>query len=339
MSEQLTVNTGRSDIEEFILNSWRPEEFKNGQPYYDGHPCPLSSADLRTNAFLQREEWESLDAAIVARAKQRLNIYGDLISMGLRSQGSVAEWYSKWRVASEVTAAAVTMDFETDPEGDRPDHKIYGVPVPIISKAFSIGRRELASARASGTPLDTSAAEECATSVAEMVEQIIVDGNTSIVVQGDSIPGLRTVTGRYNPAAAGDFGTLSNIEPTFVEDVLPTMHTRRYHGPWNFYMHPTQYGEMQQRYTDGSGARALQELLALPEINAIKPNDLMTAGEFIGLQMTRDVIDYREALSLETRRWEHPSGSRLFYVVLLMGTPRLKINYATQTGVAHVTGA
>ena len=337
--EQLAVNAGRESVEEFILNSWRPAEFRNGQPYSsDGHPCPLSSQDLRTNAFLQREEWEALDAAIVKRAGQRLNIYSDLIGMGLRSQGSLAEWYTKWRVEDEVTSASVSMDFETDPEGDRPDYKVYGQPVPIISKAFSIGRRELATARASGTPLDTSAAEACAAAVAEMVEQIIVDGNTDIVVNGAPIYGLQTIAGRYQLTAAGDFGTLSNIEPTFVEDFLPTMHGRRFHGPWNIYIASTQYAQLLQRY-DSTGARALGELLALPEINAIKPNDMVDAGEFLGVQMTSDVIDYREALSLETRRWEHPSRSRMFYVVCLMGVPRIKTQYGGYSGIVHGSGA
>jgi len=339
MEENLTINAGKTAIEDMILNSWKPAEFRNGQPYgADGHPCALSSQDLRANAFLQREEWEALDAAIVKRAAQRFSIYNDLMAAGLRSQGSVSEWYTKWRVESEVTAASVSMDFETDPEGDRPDYKVYGQPVPIISKSFSIGRRELATARASGTPLDTSAAEACGAAVAEMVEQIIVDGNTSVVVNGAPIYGLQTITGRYAPTAEGDFGTLSNIEPTFVEDFLPTMHTRRFHGPWNIYLHPTQYGELMQRY-DSTGDRALGELLELPEINVIKPNDLVDAGEYIGIQMTSDVIDYREALSLETRRWDHPSGSRMFYVVLLMGVPRIKTQYDGYVGVVHGSGA
>jgi len=336
--ERLTVNAGQAGIEEFILNSWRPDEFRNNQPYYKGAPCPLSSADYRANAFLQREEWEALDAAIVKRAAQKFNIYADLTSMGLTTRGSIAEWYTKWRVESEVTAASVTMDFETDPEGDRPDFKTYGQPVPIISKAFSIGRRELATARASGTPLDTSAAEACAAAVAEMVEQIIIDGDTSVVVNSAPIYGLQTIAGRYQLTAAGDFGTLSNIEPTFVEDMLPTMHGRRFHGPWNIYIHPTQYGEGNARYTDGTGSRGWQELLALPEINAVKPNDLVDAGEFLAIQMTSDVIDYRLALSLETRRWEHPSGSRMFYVVAMMGTPRIKTQYDGYSGIVHGSG-
>jgi len=338
MSEELTINAGREQIEGFILNSWRPAEFRNGQPYgADGHPCPLSSQDLRTNAFLRREEWEAMDAAIVRRAEQRLNIYGDLRSMGLISPGSVAEWYTTWKVESEMTAASVTMDFETDPEGDRTEFKVYGQPVPIISKAFSIGRRELATARAAGVPLDMSAAEACGAAVAEMVEQIIVDGDTSIVVNSAPIYGLQTIAGRYQLTAAGDFGTLSNIEPTFVEDFLPTMHGRRFHGPWNIYMASTQYAQLLQRY-DSTGDRALGELLALPGINKIVPNDMVDAGEFLGIQMTRDVIDYREALRLETRRWEHPSGSRMFYVVCLMGVPRIKTQYDGYSGIVHGSG-
>lgn len=337
MSKNIVTCSAGADTVELLTNSWRPARFKDGLPYDEqDRLCTLSERDLRSNAFLQRSEWETLDAAIIPRAEQRMNILSDLTSAGLITQGSPAEWYSTWRVASEVVEADVSMDFETQVREDRPDMKTYGVPVPIMSASFSIGRRELMTARANGTPLDTSAAEASGVAVGEKVEEIIIDGNTSIVLQGNSIPGLQTLAARYQGSAEGDFGILSNIYPTFL-DLIAQMGALRYHGEFNVYIANNQYNEMLEVY-DSTGETALERVLRLPKISAVKVNDLVDDGEFLAVQMSPDVIDYREALSLETRRWEHPSGARMFYLVLLMGAPRLKTDYEGTAGIAHYTG-
>lgn len=326
----LQVLNNAEDVAQFVTNSWRPAKWKNGRPYD-------RQGNLIANAFLNREEWEMLDAAIIRRARQRLNVWNDVLSAGLRSPGSLAEWYTKWRVASEVTAAEVTMDFETRIEEDRPDTKTYGVPVPIISKMFSIGRRELLTARANGTPLESMAAEEAAIAVSEKAEKMLIDGETGVVIQGSSISGLRTLSARYQGSAQGDFGTLSNIYPTFI-DLITQMGALRYHGPFRVYMANAQYNEMLEVYTD-TGETAMERVLRLPKIASIEVNDLMAAGEFVAVQMDSNVLDIREAMPLQTRRWEAPNGTRMYFAVMMAAAPRLKTDYAGYSGIAHYTGA
>lgn len=333
MLDTVRIMQDAQSVGEFVTNSWRPKFWtKDGQTPLDNNKRPI------TNAFLNQEEWERLDAAIIARAQQKLNVWGDVVGAGLTTQGSLAEWYSKWRVASEVTAAEVTMDFETQVGEDRVDRKTYGVPVPLISKSFSIGRRELLTARASGTDLEDTEAMAATDAVTEMAEQILIDGNTDVVIQGNSIPGLRTVSARYSTSANGDFGTLSNILPTF-QDLLGTMADRRYRGPFRVYMARQQYFELLDYYSDGTGDRALDRILAYPQIQSVDWNSLMTDGEFVAVQMSRDVLDIREAMSLQVMRYEHPSGQRAFFNVVMAAVPRIKTDYAGYTGIAHIDSA
>lgn len=326
------IMTSPQTIGEFVTNSWRPKFFdKKGQPL-DQNKRPIA------NALLNREEWERLDAGIIARAKQKLNAWGDLVSSGLTSPGSLAEWYSRWRVASEMVAADVTMDFETQVDADRTERKTYGVPVPLISKTFSIGRRELLTARASGTSLETSEADAATDAVVEMAETMLIDGNTNIVIQGNSIPGYRTLSARYTTTAAGDFGTLSNVYSTFTA-LLSVLADRRYNGPYRVYMARTQYFEMLDYYSDGTGDRGIDRVLALPQIQSIDWNHLMTDGEFVVAQMSRDVVEIRQAMPLQVMRYDHPSGQRAFFVVVMAGVPRLKTDFAGYSGIAHITAA
>jgi len=327
---------------DFITNSWRPYNWnKSGQPVDTLGRSMVHPRALATNAFLSREEWEVLDKAVYAMGKQRLNAYQDLVDARLTRPSTLAANYSKWRVASERIAADVTMDFRTRLSSDRTDKKTYGVPVPIISSTYSIGRRELLVSRSAGQRVEVFEAEEATAAVIEKAEDILINGNTNVVVSGSSISGYRTLAARDTGTAAayggGDFGTITNIYPTFV-GMMSALAAKRFYGPFNCYIHNTQYHEMLEVYSDGSGQTALERVEAIPSINSVKANDLMgTAGELLMVEMNTNVVDLEIAMTLENRRWESPDGSAMFFVVMMSTVPRLKTNYQSNAGIAHAT--
>jgi len=331
MTLQVDILQDADAVRDFVTNSWRPAQFsKDGQLAYDHR------GKLITNAFLNQEEWTRIDSAVIMRAQQRLGAFGDVLSAGLLQTTTLAEEYSKWKVASERIAADVTMDFRTRVDEDRTERKTYGVPLPIISTKFSFGRRELIVARASGSQIDTTEAEAAAQAVAEMAEVILFDGST-VAIQGNPIYGYENVAGNYDGTAEGDFGTLSNIYPTFTA-MVTVMSGRRFYGPWNVYISPTQYFQMLAYYSDGSNQTALQRVLSIPSIRSVVPNDLVAAGEFVAAQLTSDVVDIKQAMPIQTRRWESPDGSGVNYCVMMAATPRIKTDYAGYSGVAYYTG-
>jgi len=336
MLHPITVNILQDPaaLEDFITNSWRPHGFSP-----DGRAVD-ANGQIIGNAWLNREEWERLDAVVMAMGKQRLGAWQDVINAGLRSNTTLAEEFSKWRVASERTEATVSMDFRTRVDYDRTDRKTYGVPIPIFSAAFSMGRRELAVVRATGGDVETFEAEQAAEAVAEKVEATLVNGNTDVVIGGSSIAGYTTLSARDTGTAAayggGDFGTITNIYPTFT-GMMAALAAKRFYGPFGCYLASTQYNQMLDFYSDGSGQKALDRVVGLNEIQFVKPHDLMTDGELLMVQLTRDVVDVRIGLSLETRRWETPSGSEMHFLVVFCGTPRVKQNYEGNAGIAHAT--
>jgi uncharacterized linocin/CFP29 family protein len=338
MTFQTEMRVGQAAAAEFVTNTWRPDGFKNGVPVdVEGYPL-ISNRALRTNAFLNREEWERLDEVIVARIEQEFQVIADIQAAGLTSSTTVAEWHSKWRVASEVPYADVNMDFETRVDEGAVDMKTYSVPIPIIAKKFSIGRRELISSRTHGSDLDTRNAEEAAKAVAEKLEYITINGWTDVSVAGNTIPGLRTLSSRYTDTADGDFGTISNIYPTFRK-ALAGMAAERYRGPFTVYMANNQYFEMLEHYSDGSSQTALQRVLTLPQITAIRRNDLMTDGEFVMVQMDSRVLDLRVAMDMETRQWDAADGSRMNFYIAMSAVVRLVTDYNGDAGIGHITGA
>lgn len=295
------------------------------------------------NSMLSKEEWAILDRAVVQRMKLRLRAVAALRAAGLVQETSYANMLSQWRVASERSVATVSMDGRTRTTLDRQDKHTYGVPIPIIHDAYSIGRRELLASRTMGADIDVSEAAAAASNVAEMMETMVFSGASNIVVAGSTIYGLTTHPSRLTDTAAnfaggGDFGTVSNVLPTFL-GVIAAMGARRYHGPFRVDISNTQYVQLLARYSDGSGQTVLDSVLALPQIDTVEPSDFLTDGSMTLTQMSADVIDIVQAgNTVENREWVAPDGEELFFKVMAVMAPRLKPDYAGYLGVAHITG-
>lgn len=307
----------------------------------EGFPTVQKRGELSVYSLLRKNEWEELDSAVISMVKLRLNGIQDLRDNNLvQPLGGLGTMVTQWHVASEKPLATVSMDGRTRGNRDRVDLKLYGVPVPIIHDEYEIGARELEASRRLGDTLDVTEAQASAEAVAETLENMYFNGDATVVVGGATIPGLTTLSGRLTGTAAsfggGDFGTISNILPTFT-GVLGGMAARRYYGPFGFYLSNTQYFQMLAFYTDGSGQTALQRVLQMPQIKFVKPSDSLADGYLSGVQLTKSVVDLATALDVTNREWTSGDEMALHYKVLMAAVPRLKLDYAGYAGVVHVT--
>jgi uncharacterized linocin/CFP29 family protein len=334
-----------------LIGSSRPHGFKPMRignqtlflPVRDARgTLAVNEQQIANNAFLAREEWELLDTTVYAMAQRTINAWADIAgNAALVMNGNLATMSSKWAVDSEMSAQAdVHMRLAARREHDRTDKQFYSIPIPFISKGFDIDARELLSARQAGRDIDTTEATEATRVVVEQAESIIMNGITDPVVLGGTILGYRTLPARLTGTAAsfggGDFGTISNIRPTF-RGVLSALSQNRYDGPFHCYVAKEQYWEMQARFSDGSGQTALETVEAFPEIIDVKKNDEVPDGEMVLVQPTKTVVDLFLALNLEVRQWEAVDGSAMHFLVIMAGAPRVKRDYDGNAGIAHVT--
>ncbi len=295
---------------------------------------------MRVNSLLDIREWAELDREIFEMVKLRLNAVDDLSAAGLTSTTNLGEMLSQWRMATERVRPSVNMDGRSRANRDLTDRIINSVPIPIFRTDYEIGLRELDASRKLGTPIDTFEAGEAANAIVEEQERMLLNGNANVVVQGNTIFGYTTLPARDTATAAvyggGDFGTISNIEPTFL-GMVNALAAVRYFGPFTCYVSLTQYSQMLAHYTDGSGQNALDRVLTLPMIDSIKSNDLLADGNVVMVQLTRNVVDWRVGLSLENREWTTGDGQALMFAVLAAAAPRLKTDAAGNAGIAHAT--
>jgi len=294
-----------------------------------------------TNSLLRKDEWEMLDDAVQIAATgefnaiQRLN--GDpQLRKQLNSMGVLVAQYNQ---GSEMSRAAVSLSGRAAQDLDRQDYNLTGVPVPVIHKEFQIGMRELEASRSYGSGIDTTNAFEASRVVTEEAERLFSAGNTNIALNQNILYGVTNEPNINTGAAVGDFGTLSNIVPTF-RNMIIAMAAANYFGPYEFWVARTQYNEMALNFhSDGTGDSGLTRVLKMPNISAIHPSDWMTAGTLVGVQMTPNVIDFCVYQLNQVVEWTSQDGMAQNFKVMSICAVRVKSDYNGNSGVCYYTGA
>lgn len=306
----------------------------------DGQPGPV------VNSMLMEDEWIEIDRVVLAAQRYPLRVVNDLRARGLTAPlGGVGSLEARWYTSSAVTRATISMTGRGRAERDLPEMFQDGVPVPVIFKEFSVDWRTLEASRRLGDGLDMTALIESTRVVAEDLEGIVVNGNTTVQLNGRPIYGLRTHPKRKTDTAGnfggGDWGTSTNVLPT-VRGMINAANLQHNYGPFVLYVSQTQYNEAAlTRYTDGSGETPLDSIAKLPMIESVLPLPAVTLpdGELLMLQPTADYIEFAEAMGIQVREWASADGMESMFKVITIATPKIKARQGNETGIVHCTGA
>lgn len=333
-----------------VLNSAQAynDILKGGRPVINrktGLVHVTTPRGMRVNSLLRKDEWESLDAAVVEAARDRLIGIADLRAAGLVKREGFGVLESQYNQVSEMTAASVNMSGRTDTESDRVEFDLQGVPLPIISKTYEIGERELAASRALGGGIDTTHAFAASAVLAEQLEDFLFEGYSAVNFNGKTIYGYTTHPNRTADTATnfggGDWGTVANPVGT-VAGMINAAHLDNHYGPYMVYAATTQYNQARNSfYTDGSGDTPYDRIKRLSGIIDMKPSDRIGDGEIVLVQMTRDVVDLAEVPGYQQLNLEWTSGDGMtgFFRIVTIAVPRVKSTYGSKSGVVHATGA
>jgi uncharacterized linocin/CFP29 family protein len=295
---------------------------------------------LLVNSMLRKDEWQALDAEIQQAAKIRLNGVAHLRERGLvKPLGSLGILTSQWSQGSEMDAANVDMTGQGNKGADRQEFLLKGAPVPVVYKDFSIPSRQLEASRLMGSPLDTANAMTAARVVAEKLEDLLFNGSSATIFDGNTLYGYTTEANVNTGSASGDWGTISNVAST-VTSMIAAANGDRYFGPFAVYASTTQYTQAATSfYTDGSGESAMNRVMRIPEVTGFYPSDVLTDGTVVLVQMTSDVVDWAEHMGITVVEWMSNDGMIGFFKVMAVATPRVKSDYSGKSGIVVFTGA
>lgn len=302
---------------------------------------------LRVNSVLRKDEWEELDRLVVPAAVAPLRLTRILTARGLvRPISSLGTLLAQYNQVSEMTPANISLRGHASGEKDLVDYDLKGVPVPIIFKEFELEMRALLSSRMMGDGIDTTNGEAAARVVGEKAEDLLINGDSSVNLNGNTIYGLTSHPNRNTDTATnyggGDWGTIANVEKT-IAGMIAAAQADGYYGPYGVAVASTQYNQAALvTFTDGSGDTPMKRVLMMPGVEFFEQIPQLDDGEVVLVQLTRDVIELRTVSGyspIVTLEWASGDGMLGEFKVLSAGVPIVKSAYGGKSGVVHATGA
>lgn len=292
----------------------------------------LNEDPMVANATLRKDEWERIDDRVNEVMRERLTVIDDLRARGLTTPVSLGTILRVTERVTDMDPAEISYDGDTAPTQDRPEFKRDVIPVPVISRDFTLNWRQLDASRRRGDPLDVTAAAIAARKVRDKIQDLCANGfatgpgsNPTNGTDGQSIPGLVTAAGRLQISGAAPLW--SGTSPDIIGDtlkMLTTAYNSNLFGPFFMYVSKDYWAPLQNDYSTAKGDRTFMErILAFPDIQAVRPLDHLPSATALLLQMTQDIIDVTMAQDVTTVQWEKNPFVQHFRV-LMVGGPQIK---------------
>lgn len=302
------------------------------------------NVQFNTNALLRIDEWRDIDAAVRDVAREKLIGIQDIVDGGMIHRlGGLGSTVTTYEQLSDMTPAEIDMAGITRGDGDAVAFTPVNIPVPIIHKDFVINKRKLEASRRMGEALDTTQVRTAARKVRDAMEALLFNGTGAPVQDGSTIYGYTNHPQRLTDSATnyggGDFGTEGNGYASIAGGIA-ALEAIFFYGSYQVYIAGTQFGELRNRHTDGSGTSELKAIKAgIPEIRDIKRSDQLAAGEVVIIQFDAETVDLAIGQDLITVQWSVEGGMQARYKVMTALAPRIKHDANNALGVLHMTGA
>jgi hypothetical protein len=307
----------------------------------------FSTILANTTATLRRDEWKSLDQALLDVSRYRLGGVQDLIDNGLvyTLGNAMGTTVLEWHDVSDAMEADLTMDGVTRSAGDRVVFQHNYLPIPIIHVDYEINARVLAASRSLGNPLDTTSVERAGRKVLEKLENMLFTNTSYSFGETDS----RSLNTIYSYVNHPDRNTVNlsihwnhsaMTAAGILQDVLEMKQAsiNDYHfGPWMLYI-PTAYETvLDDDYdTDTPGTTIRERILKIAGIRGIKVIDSLPADNVLLVQMTPDVVRLVRGMDLQNVEWNTEGGMVTKYKVMAIQVPQIRSDQNLRSGIVHL---
>ena len=301
------------------------------------------------STVLRRDEWKTLDEAVVKVAENRLSGIQDLISSGLvfnvgNGMGStVLEWHD----VSDALTAEATMDGVTRAKNDRSVYQTNYLPLPIIHADYEINSRVLASSRSQGMALDTTMAERAARKVNLLLEQMLFTDTTYAWGAADERSRNSIYSYLNHPnrnevtlSTYGNWNASGTTGSEIVDSVLAMKQASiddNFFGPWKLYI-PTAYETVLDADYDATtpGTTIRERIMKISGITGILVVDTLTVHNVLLVQMTSDVVRLVRGMSLQNVMWKSEGNFINNYKVMTIQVPQIRSDQEGHSGLVHM---
>lgn len=299
---------------------------------------------LRTLDTLSKDDWIHLDKAVIQEAQLRMKLVADINAAGLTYQvpNAMGKLILQHQTMSDMGPASISLDGKARMDDDGIEYDLDGIPLPIISKDFTLNLRQLEASRNSvtgGMPLDTTLAERAARKVGEACENMVVNGGPTF--GGLHIWGLTNYPQRFI-ANYTNGNWLSGATPAdMINDILLMINraaSRRMYGPFKLIL-PPNYNEVINADYNVAGASLLtirERILKIEGIVSITLSDWVPNNNMFLVQMTQDNIRMVNGVPIQTIQWDDLGGFIKRFKVFAIMVPQFRSDAQGRSGIVHM---
>lgn len=289
------------------------------------------------------DAWRRIDARGVAIQRDVLAVFNRLAAANTTPVG-VGDIVSFYPQISDSGEVHVSLDGRSEGKSDQANMKFVGTPVPVLDSYARFGWRQMEVVRKSPSSIDTDTIANHQRKVAEKLEDLTLNGQSSIAVGGATIYGLRNFpqrnTATHGLTLSGATGAqwLAAFQATLNQLIGDNAYGKATiflnYGDWL-------YASLNE-FVAGYPKTILQRLQEIQQIAEIVPASKCVTDEIIGVAglASGEWGSILSAMPMVTRpKARHNPEDDYVFGVIAMAAPQLKSDFDGRSQIAHITKA
>ena len=303
-----------------------------------------SDAELLGNsAPVDIDAWRRIDTRATTMQRDVLAVFNRM-ARGSQTPIDVGDLVNYFPQVSDSGEVTVSLDGRQTGRSDQAQVKYVGTPVPVIASEARWGWRQMAVNRKGRIAIDTITIENHQRKVAEKLEDMMLNGDAQVVINGLQIYGLRNHPNRNTGNHTFDLNATATGANwvTAFNSMLQLMVGDNAYSPVTVFLNYSDwlYASINDFSATKGDQTILQRLRAIENIADIVPASKVPADNIIGVAGV-DTGNWGTILSAMpmTTRPKNRQNTEDDYVfsTMAIAAPQLRTDFTNQMGVVHLS--
>lgn len=254
-------------------------------------------------APLPKDVWGEWDKESVQIQRDVLAVFNDLAG-SVSEAVNIGKLVHYFRQVSDSGVTNISLDGRSRAKLDQQVYSYVGTPVPIIDSTFGYGWRQMMAAQTAGESLETDGRENSNRKVAEKLEDLVLNGDDSIVVDGGPLYGLRNHPKRGSRNTTNDLSTCTGAQ--WAADVIATLlllNADYFYDDATLYVSKPDWLYAQRTLfstTSGSTQTIAQHIETLAGVGSVVASSTVPADNIIAVVKRKSVVKLLNAMPMST---------------------------------------
>ncbi len=287
------------------------------------------------------DAWRRIDARSTRIQRDVLAVFNRLAAANTTPAmiGDLVSYFPKISDSGEVH---VSMDGRGEGLADAATVQFEGTPIPIIDSQARMGWRQMEVVRKGQTALDVETVANHQRKVAEKMEDMVLNGLSSIVVGGSTIYGLRNHPQRNTGTHGLTLASATGAEwLTAIRQICTLLMADNAFGRVSIFLNYSDwFYASANEFAAGYPKTILQRILEIEQVAEVIPASKMTASNIVGVAglTTGDWGSILSAMPMVTRpkARQNPEDDYVFGVMAAVA-PQFRVDADGRTNLAHTT--